>query len=278
MGSLLFYPNIEELKNLVICDPQVVFDSVIRLLIQTFKTDDTASKRFKETGIFKLTDIEKAVTEKRDEYLPPAKLIRLLEYLNIVAPITHSKATVEYFFPAILNCATNEQLQKLEQTKEPSPLPLMIHFKSGFVPVGLFCATIASLVSQIYRHELRWMFMRPCDTLDNEPLYKNKITFTFCYEDSYDITLMSRPKRFEVHLTQTGNIQDYQTAKDCCARVLQTICDTLDNVISQIKHLNPTTSTNEAIYQLGFKCPILSHIGRNDLILNKLSIAHLAVN
>ena len=60
-----------------------------------------------------------------------------------------------YFLPAILNCATNEQLQKLEQTKGPSPLPLMIHFKFGFVPVGLFCATIASLVSQIYRHELR---------------------------------------------------------------------------------------------------------------------------
>ena len=115
------------------------------------------------------------------------------------------------------------------------------------------------------------MFMRPCDTLDNEPLYKNKLTFTFHYEDSYDITLISRPKRFDVHLTQTGNIQDYQTTKDGCAHVLETICDTLDNVISQIKHLNPTTSTNKAIYLHGFKCPILSHFGRNDLILNKAS-------
>ena len=265
VGSLMYFPKVEELKDLVICDPQVVFDSVTTLIIQTFNTAnlvDGARKRFKETGLFSDAEIAKAVTKCSNEYLPPAKLINLLEYLNIVAPITtdsHCKASKWYFFPAILSCATNEQLHV---SKKPNdPLPLMIHFKFGFVPMGLFCATIASLVSQIYSEKLTWFHSMRCyDAPDNEPLYKNKHTFRT--GNTYDITLISRPKRLEVHLTQTENAESSQIAEQCCARVLDTICDTLDIVISQIKHLNLTTSTDEAIYQLGFKC-------LDDLMLNK---------
>ena len=275
VGSLMYFPKVEKLKDLVICDPQVVFDSVTRLIIQTFNTqsarliEDTASKRFTESGQFSYEDILKAVRGSSDEYLRPDKLIKLLEYLNIIAPIatpSHSRSTRWYFFPAVLNCATNEHLQEFESTKKPNdPLPLMVHFKVGFVPMGLFCATIASLTTQIYSHKLGWAL--DCDIVDKEPLYKNKLTFRT--GDTYDITLISWPKRLEVHLTQTEIAEGSQTAEQFCTHVLQTICDTLDQVILQIKHLNLITSTSEPIYQLGFKCPRHTHSESDDLVLNK---------
>ena len=56
VGTLMHFPDIEELKDIVICDPQVVFDGVTDLILNSFKlkqVNKVACDKFKETGQFR---------------------------------------------------------------------------------------------------------------------------------------------------------------------------------------------------------------------------------
>ena len=83
----------------------------------------------------------------------PEKLIALLKFVHIIAPIsrdqpTHSSAEeqdVVYLMPCVLCTANKHQLD----AKQGRPLHvalLMIRYKCGFVPLGVFPALIAILV------------------------------------------------------------------------------------------------------------------------------------
>ena len=172
VGTLMHFPHVEEIKDVVICDPQVVFDSVTDLILNSFnlkRVSKSVCDKFKETGQFRIKDIQN-IAQKCSDNLPLHKLVKLLEYLNIIAPIrpsfcVHSLSTslplspepspqsdanqgekLVYFMPAVLKHATEKELH-MEQSPT-DPVPLMIHFKCGFVPIGVFCAMIASLVAQ----------------------------------------------------------------------------------------------------------------------------------
>ena len=154
VGILMHFPEIEEIKDIVICDPQIVFDSVTNLILNSFmfkKFKKQACDKFKETGQFSFKDILKIEKNSKSDSLSLPELVKLLEYLNIIAPTSSPQSDQEedmvYFMPAVLGHANEEELH-IEQSPT-DPIPLIIHFKCGFVPTGVFCAMIASLVSQL---------------------------------------------------------------------------------------------------------------------------------
>ena len=63
-GVLMYFPMLAELKDTVICDTQVMYDSATNLIIDTFRFGSgvgrAASKKFRETGQFSLNHICKA--------------------------------------------------------------------------------------------------------------------------------------------------------------------------------------------------------------------------
>ena len=63
-GVLMHFPDVPELYDTVICDVQIVFDSVTNMIVNTFKfgkVKKAAQEIFKETGQFSLEDIRKAL-------------------------------------------------------------------------------------------------------------------------------------------------------------------------------------------------------------------------
>ena len=268
VGTLMHFPEVEEIKDIVICNPQVVFDSVTDLILNSFKFENVtvpACTRFKETGQFSYEDIEK-IARKKSDNLPLPKLVKLLEHLNIIASIepegpqsgTH-KWDKLYFMPAVLKYATEKELH-MEQSPT-DPVPLMIHFKCGFVPVGVFCAMIASLVGQ--KDTLRWKLLTPLNS--DYILCKNKVVFRI--DGTYDITLISKPKRYEIHIARKSTTES--ALKEICCDVLKTVCDTLDQVIFKMKYKQYLMSshTDQTLYELGFKCP--KHPNEDHLVINR---------
>ena len=286
VGMLMHFPDVEEIRDTVICDPQVVFDSVTDLILNSFKlkrVKKLACDKFNEAGQFRFKDIQKIAENFKCDSLSLPKLVKLLEYLNIIAPIKpecHSfsvlspssniplspvlspksdtyQEEVVYFMPAVLKHATEEELH-MEQSPT-DPVPLMIHFKCGFVPVGVFCAMIASLVAQ--EDTLGWILQEP---RDGQNLYKNKVTFRI--DGSYNITLISKPKRYEIHIACITTTD--RTLKEICVHVLETFCDVLDQVISKMKYERLASfHSDQTLYELGFKCP--KHPNDDHLVINK---------
>ena len=263
VGILMHFPDVEEIKDIVICDPQVIFDSVTNLILNSFKlkwVPKCVCDKFKNVGQFSLKDIQKIARNSKNESLPLPKLIKLLEHLNIIAPIK-SESSIPlsdpyqevYFMPAVLKHASEEELW----VKHTDPAPLMIRFKCSFVPIGVFCAKIAKLVA------LGWKLLKPSD---HYTLYKNKVTFRI--DGAYDITLISKPKRYEVHIVCIQENKDRAWIK-ICQDVLKTVCDTLDQVISKMKYEQYLTSSpsDQTLYELGFKCP--EHPNDDHLVINR---------
>ena len=252
-GLILYYPNLEALKDIVICDVQVVFDSVTKLAKETF-TFSKFRKRateIKESGQFSQDDIEKAMSDSTS-LIPLDKLVKLLEYLNILTSFTCvsskraiSSQGVVYFMPSILKSARNDELTV--QTSSHDPAPLMLQSECGYVPMGIFTYMITSIVSQRLDG---WEMIQ-------DPIRKNKVKFYV--GDDYDmVTLISRPLYIEVIITRQESESNLQTStKDLCARIRSVIWSTLETVTSHIYH------QLDMKYKYCFECP--KHPGKDHL-------------
>ena len=77
-------------------------------------------------------------------------MVRLLKHVNLLSPIIHREANGEritYLMPAVLDCATLDELTELPSPDADNLEPLLVKFKCGYVPTGTFYGLITQLVS-----------------------------------------------------------------------------------------------------------------------------------
>ena len=249
-GVLMYFPDVPELEDTIICDTQIIYNSVTSLIIDTFKfgsVSKCALERFREMGQFSLEDIRGATSNFSGDYISLNQLVKLLEHLNIIAPIIHDNSRpnpskVIYFMPCVLQNASSEELNIYSNCNPYLPASLMIRYKCGFVPLGIFPAIISHLVSHSYLK------------LIESDIKKNCVQFR--YGTDYDkVTLIYRTKYFEIHIEREGTIVT-PTHKVCLA-VREIIESTLEAVSSRMNYAFSLR------YQLSFECP--THPGEDHL-------------
>ena len=243
VGLLLYYPELKALKNTVICDIQVVFDSASNLIKNTFtfdKVGERISENFSEKALFSQADLEKAALSQTDNLLPLQDVVTLLEHLSILTPLKPADSSQEpsYFMPCVLKSARTEDLSVIRSDSDPAPL--MLHYQCGYVPVGVFPAMITNLVSK--QRDIRWEMVE-------EGLRKNRVQFTVGKD--YDmITLISHPRFFEIVITRNENFE--MSTESLCCEVLNMVTSTLNSVTSRMNY------NFSMCYKFGFECPIHS--------------------
>ena len=169
MCMVRYYPDVKEVKNLIICDLQILFDAITNIIVYTFtfeKVGQAGTQKFKNTGKFSLQEFQRLATS--NDLLPPEKLVKLLEYLHILVPV-HEAGRDEYFMPCVLQV---EDLNDTTFHSLPYP-PLIISFECGYSPVGVFSALVVILLqhSQQKSSVLKWKIPH------GATLYRNKSTF-----------------------------------------------------------------------------------------------------
>ena len=263
IGSLMHYPDIPSMENVVICDSQVVFDTTSELIIDTYKIENRDSKipqgavdDFHKNGRFSLAHINhRSEAGRRNNRLSLTQLVDLLKHHNIIAEISaeqlesnqeqtspqftadqESSAQAKpdpkisaqttntiFLMPAVLPDASEEEL---ELSSKQEAAPLMIQFLSGFVPFGVFCASVASLIA-------RQDSMTPKWKLYSQPM-KNKITF--CIDNSFYATLIYRPQNFEIRVVRHALGWSECLLSKICSTVRQTVDQTLKAVINKMRY------------------------------------------
>ena len=236
IGSLMHYPEIPSMQDTVICNPQVIFDSVSELIIDTFKISNraipaTAVDNFRNKGQFSLSHIKDTTEHRRSGQLSLEQLVDLLKHLNILAEIKHDPESSEhtqsqpkFIMPAVLKFASEEELDPSPSTQAS---PLMIHFDNGYVPFGVFCASIAHLIAYQDSISPKW---RLC----NDQVMRNKVTF--CIDRGFFATLISRPQYLEIQVSYHPCIRRKTSLQNVCSTVRQTVVRTLQSMISQMKY------------------------------------------
>ena len=151
VGFIRYFDSVPELRDVVILDPQLLFDKITELISSTFTFDPVLvgaydDEQFRKTGMFSLCTI-KELTARSPEYLNSTKLIKLLEHLHIIAPIHDTSGKVEkYFMPCVLSHASPKASSREEASSKVPPL--FITFRCGYCPKGVFSALIVHLMSK----------------------------------------------------------------------------------------------------------------------------------
>ena len=256
-GTLLYYQDIPSMKDVVICDPQVIYDCVSELIIETFKRGAlratlTEVDDFHEKGQFTLSSLREK-TNNISSYLSLDQLINILEYHNIIAALKSAdeadETDTKYIMFAVLQTASTDELQS--QRKGQSELksgPLLIHFECGYVPYGVFCAEVTHLIA----HQDGWL-------LCQGNIRKNMVTF--CVDRAFHVTLMSHTQYLEVQVSQEQSARTRRSLDELCVSVQETVTHILNRVITQMKY-KPYGSPQICVqspFKLAFPCSLKDH-------------------
>ena len=272
---MIYHPEIEDednwFKKNIICSPQVVFNSISSLIVESLlelhsPKDRSRRIRFKpgerknwtEKGLFSLDTVKRCHSEENKEkikqgrLIPVEKLVIFLEHCNLLSLIATKKKLgvreveeVMCFIPAILNCASLEELTKLSCTDVDLPSPIKITFESGYVPIGVFCAMISQLVSKGSAQKgilgMRWELVQSG--------VKRNLTSFHVGSAKHQVTLIAYAHCYEIRVNPRHKDSDIH---DICSYTLSTILYVMKEIC---KLINPI---------IAFDCPCDKHATLED--------------
>ena len=247
MGVLRYFHSIPELQDIVITKPQLIFSKITELIARTFTFqnpnvfDPHTVKTFEQQGIFSVDAIAE-LTATSSELLTSAKLVKLLEALHIIAPIRDETGKiVQYFIPCVLTHAPEYQAEGESNALLPS---LLVTFKCGYCPKGLFCALVAYLLTVKVCCGLMWR-------LQTNKVYRNRVSFKVGKEHSI-VSITAHLTHLEVSLdTQTDASRCLLATlpHEICSTIRQAMKESI-SAVSQTLHYGSDTATT-----FGFPCP-----------------------
>ena len=248
--------GLEDLKKIVITDPQVLFDMNTDLVVDTFtfdKVDPVIQEDFKRKGIFPFSTFER-ISGSSEQLLTPSRLVKILEHLHIIAPLEEEEdGDRKYFMPCVL--AHTKQVESVipmpgsEQSSSPSAeqsqvsSSLLIGFRCGYCPKGLFAALVVYLLANT-KSLFHWL-------LQKDRIFRDQISFSVGPYDT--VTIRVHPKFLEIVCTppssESTHNRHFPPAMTCgeVRRYIETgICE----VTSALHY------TRDAAHFLAFYCPV----------------------
>ena len=257
LGIVMYFPEMHELKDIVICDPSVVYRGISELIFNSFSTKGcpVLSLRLKKWGIFMYQELKehcsKVKTANKGCQIQIEVLIIILQHLGIIAPVQFSEPNdtsiepknedclvynidSEFVIPSVLDDALPEELKlQLRDGEACSIVPLRIYFNCGFSPMGGFCYLFTRLIS-----DRNWKLPVEKEQMmsENGTYWRNKATFIVqVNEKKHFVTLVSTKQYYEIHIVHTHSKEPFQLGKDghsICRKVWNDIESVLSNSLN----------------------------------------------
>ena len=227
MGLLRYFPH-EQLKHLVVVDPQILFEKVTELIVETFtfETEYNYSKVeiFKNMGIFNLSDFTR-ISSRTGQNLTPPLFAKLLEHLRIAAPLQQG-GMKKYFLPCVLAHA------QVKQVVNTSTIPQLITtFQCGYCPKGLFGTLLTYLINNEMESEFEW-------ELVTEKIYRDEVSFQVGPYDT--VTMRFLPTHMEITCVESNSDVPRIgcTQEDICQEIYQSVEKGIKTVTLAINYIN----------------------------------------
>ena len=234
----------------MITDPQVLFDEITQLIVKTFddlQIPQNVYNEFKNLGIFPLSILNKIVRD--DNLLTTSRFIALMEHLHVIVRLPDEEKA-KYFMPSILARA---KPMSTESTQGSSSVcssfmqlpPLLITFKCGYSPLGLFSSLIVYLLAKKAKSILRWK-------LKKNNIFSNAILFQLTPDD--DVKLVLTSTYLEIDMYSSVERTTISVSK-VCVEVRRCVEEAVQKVTSALHY------TDDAKHRLAFYCTGCSGAG-----------------
>ena len=210
--GLLRYFCVEKLNKLVVIDPQIMFDTITKVLVKTFVSDHAKIneiEEFQKRGIISQKVI-KRISSKRSHLqsqLPFDWILCLLDHLRIAA-FFMNKGEKCYFLPSALCHAPEQEIKPsiILPINHKTPPPLLIAFESGFCPRGIPGALITYLMTNEMKSKISWK-------LHSNRVFRNQVSFGV---GPCDIILKVLSTHLEVKFDPESEVSELSEMKVTC--------------------------------------------------------------
>ena len=189
--GIIQYHDVDNLSDIVIKEPQVLFSKVTDLLVKTFlssealKMDQKAS--FCQKGILEASVLKNILGTDEDK-ITSKQFLAFMVHLRLAVPFTDKNGIQNYFIPSVLNHVANSACEERNTNIDP----LCICFQLGHCPQGLFGVLISHLMSPDKSHE--FMF-----DLSEDMIYQDQVSLKVkSSEDINEISLKRHLSHIEV--------------------------------------------------------------------------------
>ena len=231
--GIIQYYDIDNLSDIVIKEPQVLFNKVTELLMKTFllpkamKMDEQRS--FQQKGILDAATLENILGESKNQ-ITAKQFLAFMVHLRLAVPFTDKSRIRKYFFPCVLN---HVQASAGEERKTDIA-PLVIRFELGHCPQGLFGVLISHLVSPAESHNYSF-------DLSEDKIYQDQVILLV--SSSEDRDEMSLKKHLS-HIEVTMYISESKECESLClsrSATPSTVCTTVHSILQHCLQLSMTT-------------------------------------
>ena len=237
-GMLLYQPDIEhlQLKRVIFCNPQTIFNSISKLIILNIydKSGDMSwIKCMKENGKFYLTKLDRKIhMNEEDSYsssdnlqhsvrrrhdqehklVPIHALVDFLQYRKIVAPLSKGQEKdLPYIMPAALDYGPVDHLK----CQDDAPSTLYVRFL-GYVPPGIFSCLITKVFNEY----------------DSECIAEVKRNIICFRDNGRKIALIASSKCYEVRVLNYDSESEY--IHELCVDVKVTVLGLIHAVMEDL--------------------------------------------
>ena len=143
VGIIQHY-DVEGLSDLIIKEPQVLFNKVTDLLVMTFllpvSLKMSEQECFSEKGILEASVLDNILSN--EDKITPKQFLSFLLHLRIAIPFTDKTGVRKYFIPSVLT-----HVKPLFEERKMDIVPLAVTFMSGHCPKGLLGMLVSYLLN-----------------------------------------------------------------------------------------------------------------------------------
>ena len=159
LGTILFYEDVQGLNELVICDPNVLFERIYHLVAVSFGGDKgyhTITAEIRKTGEIPVRVLERISTQSSSRLLKNEYIIELLMHFKILTELPSDDGII-YFMPCLLQ-PNYSLVLSCKALQALYPPPLLVRFKGNYIPMGVFSALVVKLLESSWEpdHDLRY--------------------------------------------------------------------------------------------------------------------------
>ena len=197
LNVLFYFPDI--LPHLVFLDPQMLLDKVSELVEESYRMSQGEELKATPGDRIKLREYgqvtEKFLSEFESHYEPPLftpkEFITLMKGLLVFADLSEGV----YFMPCLLQVVSSEVVSRYRVSGEKA---LALHFPDSGPLMGMFCSTVAYLLSPQNAHPCPWKVV---ENKAGSPkcLNRNVVQFTIP-KMTGTVSLIDHFTHFEIHI------------------------------------------------------------------------------
>ena len=218
--GVIRYFDKDGVRHIVICKPEVLFNKVTDLIVETFSCDgvlrDTDHDNFTKKGIITASVLATVFGKKE---ISSEEFLQLLFHLRIAAKYGDQDGEEKFFLPSVLN----HVLECTESLLTPI-MPLAVKFQCKHCPKGLFGVLITHLMTPDLSEGAT--SITTTFNLMQDKIFKDQVSFEVVSPGAQDeMTLKLYPSHLEIKFFPEDVDPEYRdtTIAEVCNSVRQIV-------------------------------------------------------